>query len=122
MIAILALLLLGKKAGELMIVAVPVCRRDIAPAFWFAEGFLIAEIFFEKTVSMHLVETSAKGWVTPLEELSDRGVEIILCDAFNRSFIPFAEELGIHVITGMEGEARQAIEAFADASTMRGQT
>ena len=53
-----------------------------------------------------------EAWSTRLERLSAAGVRVLLCNGFNRSFLPLAESFGIRVIFGLAGEAERLIDAF----------
>ena len=96
-----------------MIVAVPLFGQEVAPRFGFAESFLVAEIENEQVVRADLIATEFRGWVNRLSELRNLGVEVILCGGFNRAFLPLAEDLGIHVMAGLAGDAHRAVEAFS---------
>lgn len=103
-----------------MIVAVPLFGQEVAPRFGFAERYLVAEIENEQVVRADLVATEFRGWVNRLSELRGLGVEVILCGGFNRAFLPLAEGLGIHVLAGLAGDARRAVEAFSRGYPARG--
>ncbi len=96
-----------------MLVAVPLFGQDVAPRFGFADSFLIAEIVDNQVLRADQVVTIADGWVSRLGQLRDLGIEVLLCGGFNRAFVPLAEELGVSVLAGLVGEARQVLEAFA---------
>ncbi|MCP4600026.1 MAG: hypothetical protein GY847_05720 [Proteobacteria bacterium] len=100
-----------------MLVDVPLFGQDVAPRFGFAERFLIAEILFEKLVREDDIELAVKGWVDRLGTLKNLGVDTVLCGGFNRLFLPLAQDLGIEVIAGVVGNARQELEAFARGET-----
>ncbi|MCP4600425.1 MAG: hypothetical protein GY847_07825 [Proteobacteria bacterium] len=101
-----------------MLVAIPLFGQDVAPRFGFAERFLIAEILFEKLVRENDIALATKGWVSRLGALKDLGVDTVICGGFNRLFLPLAQDLGIDVIAGVSGNARQVLEAFARGETV----
>ncbi len=101
-----------------MLVAVPLFGQDVAPRFGFADSFLIAEIEDRQLVRTDQVATVADGWANRLGELRDLEVEVLLCGGFNRAFVPLAEDLGISILAGLAGNARQIVEAFARGEAM----
>ncbi len=101
-----------------MRVAVPLFGQDVAPRFGYADGFLIAEIADEQVIRADQIATVTDGWMNRLGELRDLGVEVLLCGGFNRAFVPLAEDLGINVLVGLIGNARQVVKAFARGEAM----
>ncbi len=95
-----------------MRVAVPLFGNDVAPRFGFADSFLIVEISNKRIVREDRYITAVSSWVNRLGELKDAGIEIILCGGFNRTYLPLAEQLGMQVIPGLVGDARETVEAF----------
>jgi len=95
-----------------MLVAVPLFGRDVAPRFRFADRFLIADIS-NGEFSSELYAVMRGGWPGRLMELKRLGVRTVLCSGFNRRFVPLAASMGINVISGLGGDARAQIEAFA---------
>ena len=101
-----------------MLAAVPLFGQDVAPRFGFSKDFLIVEIENEQAVSVTYKRTTTDGWLNRLCELRDLGVAVILCGGYNRAFIPLAEDMGLQVIAGLAGDARQIAEAFARGESM----
>ncbi len=96
-----------------MIVAVPLFGQDVAPRFGYADSVLVAEIEDGRVVRVDNVRLGPAGWPSRLGQLRSLGVDTILCGGFNRCFMPLAENLGINVLAGLRGQARQVLEAFA---------
>jgi len=48
----------------------------------------------------------------PMCSWCHRFVRALLCGAFNRAYLPAAERQGIHVITGISGNAEEALMSF----------
>ena len=96
-----------------ILVAVPLFGQDVAPRFGFANKFFLAELVDRQIVNEDLKVVSTNSWAGRLGELRDLNVEIIVCGGFNRMFVPLAESLGIRVVAGLHGNAREAVELFA---------
>ncbi len=92
--------------------AVPLHGDDVAPRFCSADRFLIAELDRGELHRLRQLTLFEETWSQRLERLSAAGVKTLLCGGFNRDFLPLAEGLGIRVVTGLAGEARQLIDAF----------
>lgn len=92
--------------------AVPLHGDDVAPRFCSAERFLIAELDRGHLQRLRQLTLPEEAWSRRLERLSTSGVKTLLCGGFNRDFLPLAEDLGIRVVSGLAGEARQLIDAF----------
>ena len=92
--------------------AVPLHGSDVAPRFCSADRFLIAELDRGQILHVRRLTFPEEAWSKRLERLSTAGVKVLLCGGFNRGFVPFAEGLGIRVISGLAGEAEQVIDAF----------
>ena len=95
-----------------MIVAVPLFGRDVAPRFRFADRFLIADVRDGEFTSEQVASLRG-GCSDRLMELKRIGVQTVLCSGFNRRFVPLATSIGIHVISGLGGDAWTTVEAFA---------
>ena len=94
-------------------IAVPLLGRNIAPRFGYADRFLLAEILDGKISGMDLESIRVTGLTGRLSRLHDLKVEVVVCCGFDRAYIPLAEALGIRVIFGVVGGARNAVAAFA---------
>ena len=101
-----------------MLVAVPLFGQDVAPRFGYADSFLVAEIEDERVVRVDNVRLEFAGWPNRLGQLKGLGVDTILCGGFNRCFMPLAEDLGIRVLAGVKGQARELLEAFAQGEAI----
>jgi len=101
-----------------MLVAVPLFGQDVAPRFGYADSFLVAEIEDERIVRVDNVRLEFAGWPNRLGQLKSLGVNTILCGGFNRCFMPLARDLGMNVLAGLKGEARQVLGAFARGEAM----
>jgi predicted Fe-Mo cluster-binding NifX family protein len=92
--------------------AVPLHGDDVAPRFCSADHFMIAELDGGRARRVSRLTFPEVTWSRRLR-LSTAGVSVLLCGGFNRCFLPLAEDLGIRVISGLAGEAKQLIDAFA---------
>ena len=90
----------------------------MAPRFGFANKFFLAELVDGQVVSVNHREIITNSWASRLGELRNLNVEVIVCGGFNCMFVPLAEALGIRVITGLTGNAREAVESFARDETL----
>ena len=101
-----------------MRVAVPLFGAQVAFGFRAARRFLIADVENDEIVDerLHRVRVSGRPERIAEEllvELGRLGVKIILCGGNDLSFVPLSESKGIHVIDGVWGDAREAIEALS---------
>ena len=97
-----------------MRVAVPLYDSCVAPRFGFARAFMIAKIEknqVEQLTTITIAEDA--GWHERLAQLSELGVVVLLCGGFNRHFRPLAGSLGIDVVFGLVGDARDLIDTYA---------
>jgi hypothetical protein len=84
----------------------------VAPRFRFADRFLIVDI--HEGAFMSEQQAILRGdWPDRLLELKQIGVQTVLCSGFDRRFLPLAASMGIHVISGLGGDAHKKAEAFA---------
>jgi predicted Fe-Mo cluster-binding NifX family protein len=96
-----------------MLVAVPLFDRDVAPRFAFAESFLVADVIDGQVRGTHRTPPVPRPYADRINHLRNLGVEVILCCGIVRQFIPLAESLGIQVVSGVVGDARDALERYA---------
>jgi predicted Fe-Mo cluster-binding NifX family protein len=94
-----------------MIIAVPLFGREVAPRFAFADRFLIAEIE-DRSPGLEREEAFTGSCPDRLLALSRAGVEVLLCGGFNRRFVPLAVSVGIRVVYGLGGDARELVAAY----------
>jgi predicted Fe-Mo cluster-binding NifX family protein len=113
----LPLLRFGLRRFEIRI-AVPLLGRDVAPRFGYADRFLLAEILDGKISRMDLESIVVPCFASRLGKLQDLKVEVVVCCGFDRAFIPLAEALGIRIIFGVVGAARNAVLAFASGEAL----
>ena len=90
----------------------------MAPRFGFANEFFLAELVDGQVVNVFQKEVIKNSWASRLGELRDLNVEVIICGGFDRMFMPLAEALGIRVVAGLTGNAREAVELFARDETL----
>jgi predicted Fe-Mo cluster-binding NifX family protein len=101
-----------------MRVAVPLFGNQVAFGFWSSDRFLIADVENGEIVCerQHRIRVSGRPERLSeklLVELVGLGVKIILYGGNDLNFIPLSESKGIHVIDGVWGDAREAIELFS---------
>jgi predicted Fe-Mo cluster-binding NifX family protein len=93
-------------------VGIPLFGSEVSPRFCFADTILVVEV--ERSRERRRFVTSlGDPWLPKrVAELATLGVRTLLCGAFNRAYLPTAQRLGIQIITGISGEAEDALAAF----------
>lgn len=98
-----------------MKIAIPKCRRRIAPLFEVAERFLIVDL-----------QASPRGGATPLRiwraddllidekcrELHAQGVQVLLCGALSKAWESYLIELSIEVHSFLLGNIDEILATF----------
>ncbi len=93
-----------------MRVAVPLTGQKIAPRYGDAKSFLVAVIEDGKVIRADQYEYIAADWSDWIDDLGYLGVKTIICGCFNKPFVQLAQNQGIHVMVGIWGDARRAIQ------------
>jgi predicted Fe-Mo cluster-binding NifX family protein len=92
--------------------AIPLFGEEVSPRFCYAESALVVSFANGQEVWRQVV-TLGDAWIPRrLSQLAAIGVRTILCGAFNRAYLPIAEGLGMQVITGISGDAEEAVARF----------
>ena len=100
-----------------MTIAVPVLNHRIAPRLCFARDILVFSApgygtlqGSEKIVSLEVQPT----FLEFAKFLKEQGVEVVLCCGVNRQARYLLEAMGMEVVTGLTGDAREVAQAFLD--------
>jgi predicted Fe-Mo cluster-binding NifX family protein len=97
-------------------VGIPLFGREVSPRFCFAEDILVVVVENGRE-SRRFVTSLGEPWLPGrIAALATLGVQTLLCGGFNRAYLPTAERLGIRVVTGISGDAEDAL-----AKLLRGQ-
>jgi predicted Fe-Mo cluster-binding NifX family protein len=105
-------LALGKAEVTIMRLAIPLFGSEVAPRFGCAERILVADLREDGSWEEAAQSLGLLPWPARLQHLAQLGVTVLLCGGFNRHWLPLAESLGIRVIWGLWGDARELISAF----------
>ena len=95
-----------------MRIGVPLFGRDVAPRFCAADRLLLVEVREGRAVSETEVALADEDIPRRLLRLRALEVDRLLCGGFSRRFVPLAETLGIGLVWGLVGDAREAARAF----------
>lgn len=98
--------------SQAMRIALPLFGSDIAPRFCFAREMLVVDLVEGKETSRRHVMFGHEYGPQRIRTLSEYGVKVILCSGFNRHFLPLAQESGIEVVWGLQGDIEDLIERF----------
>lgn len=98
-----------------MLVAIATFGAEVSPRFCFAREVLVADLDADGDGGAP-VPLGPPGYPGRLRILADRGVGLLICGGFQRSFLPVAEGAGIHVVWGIAGPVAAAL---ADARAGR---
>jgi predicted Fe-Mo cluster-binding NifX family protein len=93
-------------------IALALFGDEVSPRFCFAQAVVVVELARGQVVRREVVSLGEPFLSRRIAQLAALGVEALLCGAFNRAYLPAAESLGIRVITGMSGNAEEALARF----------
>jgi predicted Fe-Mo cluster-binding NifX family protein len=93
-------------------IAVPLFGDEVSPRFCYAERVLVISFVKGREVWRQVVSLGSPWIPGRMARLSAMGVRTILCGAFNRAYLPAAGRLGMQVITGISGNAEEAVAWF----------
>lgn len=93
-------------------VGIPLFGSEVSPRFCFADTILVVEVERGREERRFITSLGDPWLPKRVAELATLGVRTLLCGAFNRAYLPTANRLGIQVITGVSGEAEDALAAF----------
>lgn len=93
-------------------IAIALFGDEVSPRFCFAEKALVISYVRGREVWRHVVSLGEPWLPCRISQLAAMGVRTLLCGAFNRAYLPSAEHLGIHVVTGLSGNAEDAVVRF----------
>jgi hypothetical protein len=91
-----------------MLVAIATFGAEVSPRFCFARHVLVADLDAAGDEGT-LVPLGPPGYPARLRLLADRGVGLLICGGFQRSFLPVAEGVGIQVVWGIAGPVAAAL-------------
>jgi hypothetical protein len=94
-------------------VAIALFGEEVSPRFCYAESALVVSLVGGQEVWRQVVSLGEPWIPGRLSQLAGVGVRTILCGAFNRAYLPSAERLGIRVVTGISGNAENALARFS---------
>jgi predicted Fe-Mo cluster-binding NifX family protein len=99
-------------------VAIALFGDEVSPRFCFAQSALVVSLVKGQEVWRRVVSLGEPSLPRRMAELSAMGIRTLLCGAFNRAYLPTAERLGIRVITGLSGNAEDALATFRRGQTV----
>jgi predicted Fe-Mo cluster-binding NifX family protein len=103
-------------------IGIPLFGSEVSPRFCFADRILVVEVE-QGRESRRFVISLGEPWLPGrVSDLGTLGVRTLLCGGFNRTYLPTAESLGIQVITGVSGDAEDALAAFLRGQIIPGPT
>jgi hypothetical protein len=97
--------------------AIALFGEEVSPRFCYAESALLVRFVDGQEVWRRVVSLGEPWIPRRLSRLAAIGVRTILCGAFNRAYLPAAEGLGIRVLTGISGNAEDAVTRFRRGRT-----
>jgi predicted Fe-Mo cluster-binding NifX family protein len=92
--------------------AVPLLGDYVAPRFCSAAEFLVVRIADDGETTAGSLRPTARSWPELLDELVGRGVELLLCNGFNRDYLAPAAARGLKVRAGLGGDARELVRLY----------
>jgi predicted Fe-Mo cluster-binding NifX family protein len=93
-------------------IAIALFGDEVSPRFCFAGAILVVNFVKGREVWRQVLPLGAPWLPRRMAQLASLGVNTLLCGAFNRAYLPTAERLGIRVLTGMAGDAEEALTKF----------
>jgi hypothetical protein len=101
-------------------VGIPLFGTEVSPRFCFADTILVVEVDRGREARRFITSLGDPWLPKRVADLATLGVRVLLCGAFNRAYLPTAGRLGIQVITGVSGEAENALSAFLGGQLIPG--
>jgi hypothetical protein len=98
--------------------AIALFGEEVSPRFCYAESALVVSLVNGQEVRRQVVFLGDPWIPRRLSQLAAIGVRTILCGAFNRACLPAAEGPGMRVITGVSGNAEDAVARFGRGETI----
>ena len=94
------------------ILAVPVYRRRVAPAFDFSQKVLLVQ--FGDDVEENKSELPLQGLsdAQRMQALTGAGVTTLVCGAISEGLLGLLEKNGVHVIWGIAGAVDKVLAAY----------
>ncbi|MGI5861024.1 MAG: NifB/NifX family molybdenum-iron cluster-binding protein [Myxococcales bacterium] len=94
-------------------IGIPLFDDEVSPRFCFAESMLVVTVAEDGAeLSRETVSLGSTWFPDRLALVAARGIAVVVCGGFNAAFLPQAEQLGIRVISGIAGDAEQALARF----------
>ena len=93
-------------------IAIALFGDEVSPRFCYAESTLVVCFVNGQEVWRQVLSLGAPWIPGRLSQLAGMGVRTILCGAFNRAYLLAAERLGMQVVTGVSGNAEDALAKF----------
>ena len=93
-------------------IAIPLFGDEVSPRFCYAERVLVVSFVKGREVWRHVLSLGTPWIPGRMARLASMGVRAILCGAFNRAYLPAAGRLGMQVVTGISGNAEEAVAWF----------
>lgn len=93
-------------------IAIALFGEEVSPRFCFAEKALVLSLVQGRETWRHVISLGEPWLAGRIARLATMGVRTLLCGAFNRAYLPSAEHLGIRVVTGVSGNAEEALAKF----------
>jgi predicted Fe-Mo cluster-binding NifX family protein len=98
-------------------IAIALFGDEVSPRFCFADRILVVNLARGQEVWRHVVSLGEPWLPQRMSQLAALGVRTLLCGAFNRAYLPAAERLGVQVVTGIRGNAEDALTLFKKGAT-----
>jgi predicted Fe-Mo cluster-binding NifX family protein len=103
-------------------IGIPLFGSEVSPRFCFADTILVVEAE-QGRESRRFVTSLGDTWLPGrVAELASLGVRTLICGGFNRAYLPTADRLGIQIITGVSGDAEDALASFLSGQIISGST
>lgn len=95
-----------------MKVAIPLFGSWVSPRFGFAPEMLIVTIEGRGVSSQHKVLTNHLTPMQRINQLSDLGIEVVICGGIDCFCCRQLNNLGISIVSDVAGEADEALDLF----------
>lgn len=93
-------------------IGIPLFGTEVSPRFCFADRILVVAVERGRARRRFITSLGEPWLPMRVAELATLGVRMLLCGAFNRTYLPTANRLGIQVVTGVSGEAEAVLAGF----------
>jgi len=97
-------------------IAIPMWRGRVSPVMDTAEQLIVIDFKDNIEIARSEVGLSGGEYIRRAAEISEHGVDVLLCGMISRSFEESLESSGVEVVSQLCGNVECVLQAFIDGS------